>query len=131
MPEMTATLKGRALGGFGRKARSSPSGGLAEYRWQGEEPRRLLGAKLGGGGSLVKNSLRGESDIPGSSVGCSRVSIEPARGRLFPRGRAPHSLASLEHGGHWPAPGLESMPLVRLSSPAPFHPVCEDSFHQL
>jgi hypothetical protein len=87
MPEMTATLMERALSGFGRKARSSPSGGLDEYRWQGGEPQRLLGAKLGGGGSLEKSSLRGESDIPGSSVGSSRVSTEPARGHLFPQGR--------------------------------------------
>lgn len=68
----------RALGRFERKARNSPSGGLDVYRWQGEVPQRLLGTKLGGGGSLEKNSLRGESDTPESSVGCSRVSIEPA-----------------------------------------------------
>lgn len=47
----------RALGGFGWKVRSSPSGGLAEYCWQREEPQRLLDAKWVGDRSLEENSL--------------------------------------------------------------------------
>lgn len=79
--------------------------------------RWLPGAKRGGGGSLEKNnSFRGESDIAGNSVGCSRVSTEHAHvGACFLRtGECPILWF------HWPAGGTESMPAVRSSNPAPF-----------
>lgn len=110
-PEMSATLKKRTLGGFGWKVRSSPSGGLAEYHWQREEPQRLLDAKWVG---------QRESDIPRNSVGCRHVSIEPTR-RLscFYRGECPIPWP-LKHAGHRPVRGMESMLSVRSSSPTPF-----------
>lgn len=97
--DMPAGDDGESPGWIWAEGESSPSGGLDGDCWQGEESQRLLGAKLGGSGSLEKNSLRVESDIPESSVGCVLVSTEPSRRRLFSQGRAPHPLASLEHAG--------------------------------
>ena len=55
----------KALGGFGWKVRSSPSDGLAEYRWQREDPYRLLESKWVADRSLEENSLEGSQTFLG------------------------------------------------------------------